>query len=57
VLNSFIEAELIKFTEIVSRLSRPVAPVEQLNELFREMLKLTSEISHTALTPGRGVGL
>ena len=56
-LNNFIEAELTRLAEIASRLSRPVAPVEQLNDLFREMLKLISEISHTALTPGRGVGL
>lgn len=36
-LNNFIEAELTRLTEVASRLPKPVAPVELLNELFREM--------------------
>lgn len=44
-LNNFIEAELTRLTEIASRLPKPVAPVEQLNDLFREMLKIVGRIS------------
>jgi len=43
VLNDFIEKELTRLAEIASRLPKPAAPVEQLSELFQEMLTFSEE--------------